>query len=67
MKKCIVSALSTNFLPLEKKGIVLDKKDKQGKQNHWYSLNATFFIMKGYEKSNKINRICIHFKLISIR
>lgn len=71
MKKYIIPALSTNLLSLEhcKKVIVLDKKGKQGEQNHWYSLNVTsiFFAMKGYEKYNKISRTFIHFKLFSIR
>lgn len=36
MKKCVIPAVSTNLLSLEhrKKGIVLDRKGKEGQQDH---------------------------------
>lgn len=32
----------------------------------FFECNFNIFVMKGYEKYNKINSICIHFKLFSI-
>lgn len=58
MKKCVIPAVSTNLLSLEhrKKGIVLDRKGKEGKQDHWYSLNATsiFLSWKDMKSTTKL-------------